>query len=61
MFPKRQFHPDSQKKAEYNLRKYVSKAQLREIDPDEKVAIEKCLVMLSNLASTYYTEDRWKP
>lgn len=49
------------KKAEYNLRKYVPKAQLREIDPDEKVAVEKCLVMLSNLASTYYTEDQWKP
>ena len=49
------------KKAEYNLNKYVSKAKLKEIDPDEKVAVEKCLVLLSNLASTYYTEDRWKP
>jgi len=48
------------RKAETNLRKYVSKALLKEIDPDNDVAVEKCLVLLSNLASTYYTEDRWK-
>lgn len=49
------------KKAEYNLRKYVRKPLLKAIDCNIDVAVEKCLVMLSNLASTYYTEDKWKP
>lgn len=48
------------KKAEYNLKKYASKALLKEIDPDINIAVEKCLLVLSNLASTYYTEDKWK-
>ncbi len=48
------------KKSEYNLRKYVPKAMLRAIDNDVNVAVEKCLVFLSNLSSTYYTDDKWK-
>lgn len=48
------------KKAEYNLRKYVSKNLLKTIDNNVDIAVEKCLVFLSNLASTYYTEDKWK-
>lgn len=48
------------KKAEYNLRKYVSKDLLRTIDPNINIAVEKCLVFLYNLASTYYTDDKWK-
>jgi hypothetical protein len=48
------------KKVEYNLRKYVSKPLLKEIDEDINVAVEKCLIFLSNLASTKYTEDKWK-
>ena len=48
------------KKLETNLRKYVSKELLKAIDPDINVAVEKCLVLVSNLASTYYTDDRWK-
>ncbi len=48
------------KKSEYNLRKYVPKAMLRAIDSDIDVAVEKCLVFLSNLCSTYYTDDKWK-
>jgi hypothetical protein len=48
------------KKAQYNLQKYVSKALLKEIDPNVDVAVEKCLVFLSNLASTYYTDSKWK-
>jgi len=48
------------KKSEYNLRKYVSKSMLKAIDNDGNVAVEKCLVFLSNLASTYYTDDKWK-
>jgi len=55
------------KKAEYNLRKYVSKKALKEIDPDINIALEKCLLMLSNLSITKYFEEsenpenRWKP
>lgn len=49
------------KKAEYNLKKYASKALLREIDPNTDVAVEKCLLILSNLASTYYVEDKENP
>ena len=48
------------KKSEYNLRKYVPKGMLRDIDIDVDVAVEKCLVFLSNLCSTYYTDDKWK-
>lgn len=50
-------------KAEYNLRKYVSKPLLREIDEDINVAVEKCLLVLSNLSSTYFREEgeeKWK-
>ncbi|MGQ2985376.1 hypothetical protein [Flavobacterium sp.] len=48
------------KKARYNLSKYVPKDLLKEIDSNVDTAVEKCLVLLSNLASTYYTEDPWK-
>lgn len=48
------------KKSEYNLRKYTPKSMLRAIDSDIDVAVEKCLVFLSNLCSTYYTDDKWK-
>lgn len=48
------------KKAQYNLRKYVSKDLLKTIDSDIDIAVEKCLVFLSNLASTYYTDSKWK-
>ena len=49
------------KKAEYNLRKYVSKKLLSSIHHKEEVAIELCLQFLSNLAPTFYYEDRnWR-
>lgn len=48
------------KKSENILKKYVSRELLEKIDPNHKVAVEKCLVILSNLASTFYTEDCWK-
>ncbi|QEE50697.1 hypothetical protein FUA48_14255 [Flavobacterium alkalisoli] len=48
------------KKALYNLSKYTSKPLLKAVDPKIEVAVEKCLVFLSNLAMTYYTEDKWK-
>jgi hypothetical protein len=49
------------KKAQHNLRKHVSKPMLRTIDTNIDIAVEKCLVFLYNLASTYYTNDKWKP
>jgi len=49
------------KKVEYALKKYMSKNLLREIDADESIAIEKCLIFLNNLSLTFYTEDKWKP
>ncbi|MDI5887638.1 hypothetical protein [Flavobacterium yafengii] len=49
------------KKAQHNLRKHVSKPMLRTIDPNIDIAVEKCLVFLYNLASTYYTDSKWKP
>lgn len=48
------------KKSEYNLRKYVSKSLLKEVDPNIETAVEKCLVILANFASTYYDDDKWK-
>lgn len=49
------------KKAQHNLRKHVSKPMLRTIDTNIDIAVEKCLVFLYNLASTYYTDSKWKP
>lgn len=49
------------KKSEYNLRKYISKDLLKAVDSDIDIAVEKCLAFLSNLASTYYTDSKWKP
>ena len=48
------------KKSEYNLKKYVSKKLLKLVDSNIDIAVEKCLVFLSNLASTYYTGERVK-
>ena len=49
------------KKAQHNLRKHVSKPMLRIIDANIDIAVEKCLVFLYNLSSTYFTDDKWKP
>lgn len=48
------------KKAQHNLRKYC-KTKLKNVDDNLDIAVEKCLVFLSNLASTYYTDSKWKP
>lgn len=41
-------------KIEYVLRKYVSRKLLRDIHDDEEVAIELCLLFVSQLTSTYF-------
>ena len=48
------------KKVEYNLKRHVSKKELKNINKDENIAIELCLIFLSNLSSTYYIENKWK-
>lgn len=48
------------KKIKRNLERYVSKELLRKIDSNIDLAIEKCLVLVSNLSSTYYSDSRWK-
>jgi hypothetical protein len=48
------------KKIKRNLERYVPKELLRKIDSDIELAIEKCLVFVSNLSSTYYSDSRWK-
>lgn len=48
------------KKIEKNLRRYASKGLLREVDVDLDIAVEKCLLFLNNLATTFYSENKWK-
>lgn len=48
------------KKIKRNLERYVPKELLRKIDTNIELAIEKCLVFISNFTSTYYHENRWK-
>ena len=48
------------KKAKRHLEKDVPKIYLKDIDSNIAVSIEKCLVQLSSLSSTIYSENRWK-
>lgn len=48
------------KKVESVLRRHTPKSLLMEIDSDVDVAVEKCLIVLDNLSSTFYLEDKYK-
>jgi hypothetical protein len=48
------------KKVKTHLGRFVPKQYLKNIDSDKNIAIEKCLVFVSNLSSTVYSDDRWK-
>ena len=48
------------RKAERDLRRVVPKIYLKAIDKDKEIAVEKCLLMLSNLSSTVFSEERFK-
>lgn len=48
------------KKIKRNLERYVPKELLRKIDTNIELAVEKCLVFVSNLSTTYYSDSRWK-
>lgn len=39
----------------------ISKKYLSQIDSNKTIAVEKCLVLLSNLTSTILTDVKWKP
>jgi len=48
------------KNVKTHLGRFVPKEYLKNIDRDKNIAIEKCLVFVSNLSSTVYSDDRWK-
>jgi len=48
------------KKIKVDLERYMDRELLRCVDKDLDIAIEKCLLFLNNLSSTYYTENKWK-
>jgi hypothetical protein len=48
------------KNVKTHLERFVPKEYLKNIDRDKNIAIEKCLVFVSNLSSTVYSDDRWK-
>lgn len=39
----------------------ISNKHLSKIDRNKSIAVEKCLVILSNLTSTIFTDVKWKP
>lgn len=43
-----------------HLQQYAPISLLKEIDPDKDIAFEKCLIFVSNLSSTYFTDNKWK-
>jgi hypothetical protein len=48
------------KNVKTHLERIVPKQYLKNIDRNKNIAIEKCLVFVSNLSSTVYSDDRWK-
>lgn len=48
------------KKVEYNIKKYFPAKTLSLIDKDKEIALEKCLIVLNDLCTTYYSESKWK-
>ncbi len=48
------------KKIERKLKRNISIEKLNRIDKNKDIAIEKCLLFISFLTSTFFTEDKWK-
>lgn len=44
-----------------HIEKKIPKRYLNKIDKNKKYAVENCLLFSSNLTSTLFSEDRWKP
>lgn len=49
------------KKLKRHLDRNIPAFLLKKIDPNKEVAVEKCLIIASNLTSTLFTEEKWKP
>lgn len=49
------------KKLKRHLERNIPVNLLQKIDKDKKIAIEKCLLIASNLTSTIFSEQKWKP
>lgn len=47
-------------KLETTLRRHIPKKSLREIDDDPEIALEKILLVVSNLDSLHYTDKEFK-
>lgn len=48
------------KKIERSITRDIPKKLLDAIDSDRSTAIEKCILFVSNLTSTFYSDNRWK-
>lgn len=48
------------KKVEYTIKKYFPVKSLKLIDEDKEIAIEKCLIILNDLSTTFYSDSKWK-
>ena len=44
-----------------HIERKIPKSYLNKIDKNKKYAVEDCLLFISNLTSTLFSEDRWKP
>ncbi|MBG6110984.1 hypothetical protein IWX84_001866 [Flavobacterium sp. CG_9.10] len=44
-----------------HIEREIPKKFLNKIDKNKRFAVEKCLLFISNLTSTIFFEDRWKP
>ncbi|GAA4057928.1 hypothetical protein [Flavobacterium chungnamense] len=60
-----QFFPDFNnivvpKKLKRHLGRNIPINLLKRIDPNKEVAVEKCLIIASNLTSTLFSEEKWK-
>lgn len=48
-------------KVKFTIERYCSDIDLREINPDKEVAVELCLIFLSNLSNAYFeSKSGWK-
>jgi len=49
------------KKLKRHLERNIPIHILKKIDQNKEVAVEKCLIIASNLISTHFTDEKWKP
>lgn len=49
------------KKLKRHLEREIPLSLLKKIDLNKEIAVEKCLIIASNLTPTLFTEEKWKP